>query len=183
MRENAKYAGLMSLQPQELLIGPELIGALESHDRIGCELVAEALRAGAEIHVRVMGTSMLPALWPGDILIVRGGLPVTPGEVVLFMRDRRLFAHRVVRHRGGDLITRGDALPHCDPPVQISELLGVMVGVVRHGLGRLPARSPSLTQRIAATAIRHSEFIYRLALGWHRRQMGGTGAKGRYQAE
>jgi len=157
----------MSVQPQELLIDPALIGELDSHDRIGCELVAEALRAGAETQVRVMGTSMLPALWPGDILVVRGGLPVTPGDVVLFMRCGRLFAHRLVRHSAGELITRGDALAHCDPPVQVSELLGVMVGVVRRGLGRLPARSPSVVQRLAALAIRRSELIYRLALRWH----------------
>jgi hypothetical protein len=43
-------------------------------DRIGCELVAEALRAaGGPVVVRV-GGSMVPAIWPGDsIEIVPAG--------------------------------------------------------------------------------------------------------------
>jgi signal peptidase len=165
----------MSFQSQELLIPASLAADREIQDRIGCELIAEALRAGAHTRVRVMGTSMLPALWPGDILVVRGGLPATlsVGDIVLFLRYGRLFAHRVVRKSGAELITRGDALSYRDPPVQASELLGLVVQITREGAGQFPARSLSITQRIAALAIRRSETVYRMVLRWHRAQSSG----------
>jgi len=51
----------MSRQQKELLIGAGPPGGeLDVHDQIGCELVADALRAGFETRVRVLGTSMLP---------------------------------------------------------------------------------------------------------------------------
>ncbi len=158
----------MPFQPQELVSGPGLIGNPEIHDRIGCELVADALRAGAETRVRVMGTSMLPALWPGDILVVRGAADApAAGDVVLFLRDGRLFAHRVVRITQTELITRGDALADRDPPVRASEVLGLVVEVIRDGSHPLPAAPPSYRQRIVAFAIRRSEAAYRLVLRWH----------------
>jgi signal peptidase len=169
----------MSFQQKELLIAPSPIGELDIHDRIGCELVAEALRAGAETRVRVMGTSMLPALWPRDVLVVRGGAE-TPAvnEIVLFLRYGRLFAHRVVRKTGSQLITRGDALPDLDPPVRASELLGVVVAVIRDGARQLPPRPPSIVHRMAALAIRRSDTIHRLVLRWRNAQLriGGSDA-------
>jgi signal peptidase len=159
----------MSLQQKELLIGPPLSGELDIHDRLGCELVAEALRAGADTRVRVMGTSMLPALWPGDVLIVRAfSAAPAVNDIVLFFRYGRLFAHRVVRNSGAELITRGDALSDLDPPLLASELLGVVTTVIRNGSRRLPARPPSIAQRIAAHAIRRSEIAYRFVLRWRK---------------
>ncbi len=161
----------MPFQQKELLSGRTLAGDLEVH-QIGCELVADALRAGAETHVRVMGTSMLPALWPGDILVIRGGAgaPCT-GEIVLFLRYRRLFAHRVVRATESKVITRGDALPDRDPPVRASEVLGVVVRIIRDDSRPVSAAPPSYWQRIFAFAIRRSETVYRLVLRWHGAQV------------
>jgi len=155
----------MSLQQEELLIGGGPTSDLEVHHRIGCELVADPLRAGGEARVRVMVTRMLPALWPGDILVIRRGATApSVGEIALFLRYGRLFAHRVLRTTGAQLITRGDALPDSDPPVRASEVLGVVVGIIRDGSGLVPAPPPSYWQRIVAFAIRHSEVIYRLVL-------------------
>jgi signal peptidase I len=161
----------MSQQQKGLLISPELSSDRDVYDLLGCELVAEALRAGAETRVRVMGTSMLPALWPGDILVIRA-LVITPssGNIVLFLRQGRLFAHRVVRAVGSELITRGDALPDLDPPVRVSEVLGVVAEIVRDGSQPVAARAPSLTQRVAALAVRRSEAVYRLMLRWRNAQ-------------
>lgn len=163
----------MPQQQKEFLIGGALNGDLDVHDRIGCELVADALRAGVETRVRVMGTSMLPALWPGDILIIRSrAAGPAAGEIVLFTRYGRLFAHRVVRASGSELITRGDALPDRDPRLRASEVLGVVEGIIRDGSHPVPALRPSLAQKIAALAIRRSEIIYRLMLRWHSAQTG-----------
>ncbi len=158
----------MPQQQKKLVIDATPSGNLDVHDRIGCELIAEALRAGGQAHVRVMGTSMLPALWPGDILIIRNQ-PKTPsaGEIVLFLRYGRLFAHRVVRTMESELITRGDALPDRDPPVHLSEVLGVVVGVIRDGPELVPVAPPSYLQALVAFAIRRSEALYRMVLRLH----------------
>jgi len=44
---------------------------------------------------------MLPSVWPGDLLIVTRAKPAAlrPGDIVLFTRDSRLVAHRVVKQR------------------------------------------------------------------------------------
>jgi signal peptidase I len=111
---------------------------------------------------------MLPALWPGDILVVRRGsaTPAT-GDIVLFLRYRRLFAHRVVRTTESELITRGDALPDRDPPMPVAEVLGVVVRIIRDDSRPVSAAPPSFRQRMVAFAIRRSEAIYRLVLRWH----------------
>jgi signal peptidase len=147
---------------------------LETHDLAGCELIADALRAGHEARIRVTGTSMLPAIWPGDVLLVRplGDTHFAKGNIVLFLRDGRLFAHRVVDRSGDRLITRGDAVPDCDPPVSASELLGVVAGIVRHdGSMRVVPSAPPMRHRMIAFAVRHSQLAYRMVLKVH--QCGG----------
>ena len=95
-----------------------------------------------EVRLRVFGTSMVPSILPGDlVLIQRAGLhEISPGEVVLFLQKGRLFVHRVVdrkvvatagRPEESCLITRGDRLRHEDPPVSSPELLGRVVSIER----------------------------------------------------
>jgi signal peptidase I len=139
-------------------------------DRVGCELIAEALRAGNEARIRVTGTSMLPAIWPGDILRVRPSVEIPPdrGSVVLFLRDGRLFAHRVFGRSGAQLITCGDSVPHCDAPMAVADVLGTVAGLVREGKSERPVPSRTLTQRMAASAIGRSNLVYRLVVRMHR---------------
>ena len=97
------------------------------------ELAAASLRASGRLRMRVLGSSMLPAIRPGDIVTVRSGEPAeaSPGDVVLFMRENRFFVHRVVRSEMSGLVTRGDAVPAEDPPVQPYEFLGFVVATQR----------------------------------------------------
>jgi hypothetical protein len=114
------------------------------------ELAVEVARRFGRLRLRVTGTSMMPAIQPGDVLCVTRVEPgdASPGEIVLFARGGRLFAHRIVGRdgEGGDqhLITRGDCLLENDPPVLQSELLGRVTGLER---GRHPARSRPLLKR------------------------------------
>jgi len=68
---------------------------------LGCELATQVLQSSGELRLRVTGTSMLPAIWPGDILLIssRNIAEARPGDVVLFGREGRLVAHRVVEVR------------------------------------------------------------------------------------
>jgi signal peptidase len=143
----------------------------DTFDRVGCELVAGSLRAGHEVRVRVAGSSMVPALWPGDELLVRA-LPLAEpsrGDLLLFVRDGRLCTHRLVdmldQAGGARLITRGDAALQCDPPVAPSEILGRVALIMRGGRDIPISLSPA--RRLLSIGIRHSDFIRRAALKIH----------------
>ena len=110
-----------------------------------CGLAAEVVRTFGEVRLRVFGTSMAPAVLPGDLVSIhRASLDeISPGEIVAFLRDGRLFVHRVVGRRdteiadnpkGSLLITRGDRLSHDDPPVWPAEFLGRLVTLERNNL-------------------------------------------------
>ena len=65
---------------------------------LACGLAEEVVRAFGEVRLRVFGTSMVPSILPGDlVLIQRANLhEISAGEVVLFLQNGRLFVHRVV---------------------------------------------------------------------------------------
>jgi signal peptidase len=142
----------------------------DTFDRVGCELVAGSLRAGHEVRVRVAGSSMVPALWPGDELRVVGRAAVPAmGDLLLFVRDGRLCTHRLVDRLDdagvSRLITCGDAAIKSDPPIAVSEILGTVASITRGGREIPIASSPA--QRLLSFAIRHSGFIRRAALKIH----------------
>jgi hypothetical protein len=78
-------------------------------DALGCELATETLRSFGQLRLRVNGASMLPAVWPGDILtVIRDtAAQALPGDIVLFGREGRLVAHRVVEVRKPQSEVRG----------------------------------------------------------------------------
>ena len=80
-----------------------------SRQAVGCELAAETLRSFGQLRLRVNGASMLPAVWPGDILTITrdAASPALPGDIVLFGRKGRLVAHRVVEVRNTQSGVRG----------------------------------------------------------------------------
>jgi hypothetical protein len=110
---------------------------LARFDALPPRLLAELLRRCGEARIRVAGTSMLPLIRPGDVLLVRSVdmITVERDDVILFERGPRLFAHRVVRvEPRGDtrvLITRGDMHSHDDPAVTESQFLGRIEGQSR----------------------------------------------------
>jgi hypothetical protein len=178
------------------------------------ELALDVLRSFGEARLPVTGASMLPSIWPGDILEVRaqrpradqpchsddrsdeesafedlkeqqiplprlrdrndsgGGLAICPGEIVLFARQGRLVAHRVLRkiyqQEGLFLLTRGDRLRKPDPPVSPEELLGRVTAIVR-GDRRIAPRL-TLWSRAASWVFSHSDIATRLVL-WVRGQV------------
>lgn len=134
-----------------------------ARDTAQCEMAAEMLRSFGELRLRVTGTSMLPSVRPGDVLRVVAAKPedVRRGEIVLFERDGRLFAHRVVES-GARLITRGDRHRHDDPPVEARELLGRVSAVLREG--RAVPLEAGLWGRIGAAMLRRSDFCARILM-------------------
>jgi hypothetical protein len=140
-------------------------------------LAAEVLDRFGEVRLRVTGSSMLPSVRPGDVLTIRRCVmsAVESGAIVLFTRDGRLFAHRVVARRNTHLITSGDALEWQDPPVRPDQLLGRVVTLTRNGRRHEP---PSLTigRRIAAAVVRRSPRARWLLVAGARLRRRGTHA-------
>ena len=111
---------------------------------VGCGLAEEVVRTFGEVRLRVVGTSMVPSILPGDLLSIRkaSARDMSFGDVVVFQQCERLLVHRVVGRKvattpsgtAGEpfLITRGDRLRQDDPPVASSDLLGRVVSLERN---------------------------------------------------
>jgi hypothetical protein len=89
------------------------------------DLVRAALAAGRPARVPVSGTSMMPALAAGTVLVEPAGFDrLRPGEVVAYQHRDRILVHRIVAHQGTHLLTAGDNLPLYDPLVPRAAVLG-----------------------------------------------------------
>lgn len=135
---------------------PEIVHAAK------CELAEKTLRLFGSLRLRVTGFSMLPSVWPGDVLLIRGQQidQVYPGDIVLFARHGRLIAHRVVLKtddlEAPRLVTQGDALPSQDSPISSAQLLGKVSGILRAGEWVQPARRLSFGARTVAMLLSRS---------------------------
>jgi len=85
--------------------------------------------------VRVAGGSMLPALSPGDVVMVARRQPVVAGDIALLRSGRSLVLHRVTGVLGdGSIETRGDANPVADfSPTPAHRVRGRVVSVLPAG--------------------------------------------------
>jgi hypothetical protein len=157
----------MSVLDKNILI-PE--SAPPSLNSLRSTLLADSLRLNSSQRpiLRVYGESMLPTLWPGDVVEVSacnfGDLK--PGEIVLACRNGRLFLHRLVEIKRDGFLLRGDSIPAPDPWFPVEALLGRLVS--RSGRG-LPGRAREASFRIAGRLISHSDTARRLALKLHGR--------------
>ncbi|HYX69824.1 MAG TPA: S24/S26 family peptidase [Terriglobales bacterium] len=125
------------------------MAAVPTAESLQGELLAETILRHGKARLRVQGTSMLPSLWPGDVLEVARRAPaeIETGAIILYRREQRLFAHRVLKKEtradDGCLVARGDRLSRPDPPVRPEELLGEVIRVERAGKAFAPARRAS----------------------------------------
>jgi hypothetical protein len=145
--------------------------------QVRIDLLREALARHGAARIRVHGGSMWPWLRPEDELEIRREelARIAPGQIVLFERDARLFAHRVLRRLAAagssapQLITKGDTLAAADAPVNEAELLGRVVAVRR---GRREIHLDTLPQavlgRLCALLTYTSRAWYPLALAARR---------------
>jgi signal peptidase I len=143
---------------------------------VWCELVHEVAGAQGEVRLKVAGGSMLPTVWPGDVVTVRQCTfeELRPGQIVLHGRDETLTLHRIARVASDHVITRGDSLPKYDQPVKASDILGQVVSLCRGG--RSIPWEQVLWQRVVAAVLRRSRFLRRGTVYLHR-HLRGTGAR------
>lgn len=136
-------------------------------------LATEVLFAFGELQFVAQGSSMLPSIFPGDTLLVlrQPIASVEPGHVVLFSREGRFSAHRVVRAIDVDAqpfaVTCGDALTKEDAPVAGHELLGRVTAVLRFGKRIELEQTQSVPSFWLRWAVRHSDSVGTWLLRWH----------------
>lgn len=133
----------------------------------------------------VSGTSMMPAVQPGDLLLIQHvDFPeISVGQIVLYVRDDRLVTHRVVEMSSVPgrprLVTRGDRVTQNDSPVSPDELLGRLMFVERGGRRFQPSDHPGVPRQLLGRMLRASDratSIYlRLAEFW--RALAGESAR------
>lgn len=129
-----------------------------------CALVAELVRKYGVLRLHAVGTSMLPAIHPGDLLSVQrvDVKEILKGDVVVYAREEALIVHRVVKVMATVspepyLITRGDRLLRDDPQVLSPELIG-RVSLVQRGQRSPSLRPlPSAAQQVLCLALRNSD--------------------------
>lgn len=144
-------------------------------ESIKVELCRSELVAGARLRLHVRGTSMIPALWPGESVRVESSNfeELRLGDVIVIARDRQLIAHRIVNLREGAdglaVITRGDARLHNDLPVLPAELIGVARAAFRFRAERAIGCRPSMAARALSWLVRRSDFARSLLGGVHYR--------------
>lgn len=123
-------------QPQERLLTDPCSG----DDPCARILLAQdTLQRFGRLRFKALGSSMLPAVAPGDILTFRTARPgdLVVGRIVLMAGDGRLVAHRLLSHDQGLLTTMGDSLRVPDAPLPAASLLGVL-DVHQRGARNLP---------------------------------------------
>lgn len=151
--------------------------ALENGEDPRLGLTAEMLRSRGTVRMKAWGASMLPSVWPGDLLTIQSAVhdEVVPGDIVLVMRESRFIVHRLVeRRRDQDRffwITRGDAMPQSDPPVVASELLGRVSGIRRAHRSFVPSRRVSPPHSALAWMLCRWDRLRNLTLRIHARRL------------
>ena len=145
----------------------------QTRDQSRNNLAVEVLRKTGVLRVSAFGYSMLPTLYPGDILTIKCETlsAIQPGDVVLYTRADRFFIHRNLHpvQRGSEtaLVTRGDSMPHADEPVIASELLGKVISIGDGGDAK-PVPSCTVWRRVVGLVLAYSGRLRSLALGWHK---------------
>lgn len=131
-------------------------------------LLADALLCARSLRLRVHGESMLPSLWPGDVVEIESCTlaEVLPGAIVLAQREDRLFLHRLVSSTPAGFRLRGDSMPGPDPHFPAQALLGRLVTTSAQAR-RISA--PALS-RAVGLLLCHCTLARRLALQLHRRR-------------
>jgi signal peptidase I len=156
--------------------------AHQSPETIPLALAEEVLRVSGQLRFVAQGSSMVPSIFPGDVLLVRRDVTdkISCNDIVLFTQGGRWFAHRVthIANKGAHafFITRGDALPSDDPPVTDHELLGRVTALGRGHRWVTLTGPEAAWSKFLRWAVRKSDSVTLLLLRWNslRKRFGGT---------
>ena len=122
-------------------------------------LFTQLLRDVGYARMEVSGCSMLPAIRPGDVIRVESS-PARMGDIILFLRDGHLCAHRFLAEIKGHVVARGDANRKPDAPFPYEQILGRVISLERNGV----VITDLAVRPLASLIIRNNSLIRRLIL-------------------
>ncbi len=137
------------------------------------EVADEALHASGKLRLEVStngrGFSMLPSLWPGDILLIEqtGFADLQPGDLVLYSSEGRFVVHRILKKEEQAVITRGDARTECDDPVPAASVHGRVASIERGAFRFVPRGKLSWAQKVLVALIRRHGTFRSALLRWN----------------
>jgi len=105
--------------------------SLESLTTERSALAADVLRASGRLRLQVRGESMLPILWPRDVVEIASCSieEARPGDIVLALRGGRFFLHRFLAHcHPSGFLLQGDSMSAPDPQFPDDTLIGRLAG-------------------------------------------------------
>jgi len=139
-----------------------------------CELVSQALLSNAMVRIRALGTSMLPTIWPGDILVIEPGAleHFVTGDLIVAETLRDVRVHRLISKAGPHWMTRGDSMPQDDPVIRPEDVLGRVSAIRRGQRVIIPQRRLLLVTRGLAWLLSFA-MICRIALRLRSGLIGG----------
>lgn len=140
-------------------------------------LAQELLMNSGRVQIRALGLSMLPCIWPGDVLTIQSvetrtdnaqTVDINTGDIVAAKRNGRWVVHRVAGRSATHVVTRGDCIPGNDSPVHIEDVIGKVVLVTRGNEQFVPRPALSCSQRWLAWLLCHFTFFRNTMLNLHR---------------
>lgn len=140
-----------------------------------CELAAEVTARFGRVCARASGTSMVPAVHPGDLVFIDRLTPLElkVGDIVAFRRHDRWVIHRLAslipdprdpQAEAHWCVTRGDRIRHGDPPVRDSEIIGRVTYIERAGARFLVSRRQGEVQQLTGMLLSFSDLATSLYL-------------------
>jgi signal peptidase I len=147
--------------------------AEQSPETVYLALAEEVLRTSGEMRFVAQGSSMVPSIFPGDVLVVRreAAGKICCNDIVLFIQGGRWFTHRVtqIANEGPQpsFLTRGDALSADDPPVTEHELLGRVTALNRGGRLVTLTGPEAAWSKFLRWAVRKSDSVTLVLLRWN----------------
>ncbi len=156
-----------------------------SSDEAKLALVADSLRSGNVVQLRALGASMLPVLWPGDLLTIEPirSSELTAGKIVVVHCGSRLFIHRLIQTGNADghadWLTRGDSLPASDPPTTLDRIIGRVTLVSRGSKSFVPSHACGHLRKLVSSILAQSDVLRIIVLrGYRARQLLGRRSEG-----
>jgi len=93
-------------------------------------------QTGEEHLIPIIGKSMRPLIQPGDqVWIKHGYVNVRRGDVIVFLQEEKMVAHRLLRIcKDGSktmVITKGDNTSYLDSPISAHQVIGRVLKIKR----------------------------------------------------
>jgi hypothetical protein len=153
----------------------QAVRALDSLSAVELDAIATLWRRERRVLVTSFsGTSMLPAIAPGQEVMVQCGVDPAIGDVAVFRFGDQVGVHRVVARGPAWVLTWGDANPLPDEPIEAAQVMGV---IRNPPAGPRSLRRALLLRWLVSRAAPVDALTWRVRLVYHIRAVWGKGPR------